>query len=58
MINCARAILVVPAVFDSVSEIDWSTGNGTCVKWSIGPTWINSMYAHVLILVYVKSCQI
>ena len=35
----ARAIPAAHAELWSLSELDWENGTGTCVQWSIGPSW-------------------
>ena len=34
-----RFVPAVHAELYSLSALDWVTGPGTCVKWSIGPPW-------------------
>ena len=41
-INILKCDKSMPAVNDalySLYEIDWETGTGTCVSWSIVPSW-------------------
>ena len=37
ILKCAEAIPAVHAALYPISAIDWATGPGTCVPWSIGP---------------------
>ena len=37
--KCAKYIPEVQYALDSLSALEWETGTGTCVQWSIGPPW-------------------
>ena len=37
--KCAKAIPAAKAAFYPLYALDWATGPGTCVTWSIGPPW-------------------
>ena len=39
ILKCAWSIPVVHSALYSLSPLDWATGPGTYVEWSIGPPW-------------------
>ena len=48
ILKCSKDIPAVHASLYSFSALDWSTGTGTCVTWSIGPPWSNILYSPIL----------
>ena len=39
ILKCDKAIPAVHSELYSMSALDWETGPGTCVPWSIVPLW-------------------
>ena len=58
ILKCDKAIPEVHAVLYLLSAMDWETGHGTCVPWSIVPPGYKKMYAPVLLPVSGKSYQL
>ena len=58
ILKCAKAIPEVHAALYSLSALDWATGPGTCVPWSIGKPYKSMIYAPILLPVSVKYFQL
>ena len=58
ILECARSIPAVHAALYSLSVLYLATVPVTCVQWSIGTPWSNTIYALLLLPVYGQSWQI
>ena len=57
ILKCAIDITEVNAALYSLSALDLETGPRTCVKWSIGPPWQNTIYDPTFLPVSGQSYQ-